>query len=298
MKAMEFTNVVANETVVTHLQKNSLPADAVGVHNMLEPVISKLAVLYPLWTFVGYGHFSANSEGVLLNQFTVECDGEKLGMIERRYEARDYQICITNDRIKASMERSGYYKTMNADKAVAKVKKMFSPKTTKEMASSAREAANKAAQSADWNKTRERDDAKDILLRAGKKFVMGDGFPIFMEYVKTHYPQQEYELLKTKIETVEKAEHDLVTIEAVRKILRDKTNGAVISKRGPAYVVEHGDNTEICDDNTLPEWVRNRIGLLKLIEPDQFVSSIGMRATANTFVIIAPENLTTVTQGE
>lgn len=298
MRAMEFTNVVANADAVTHLQKNNLPADAVRVHNMLEPVIAKLAVLYPLWTFTGAGHLTVNTESVLLTQFTVECDGEKLGTIERRYEARDYQICITNERIKASMERSGYYKTMNADKAVAKVKKMFSPKTTKEMASSAREAANKAAQTAEWNKTRERDDAGDILLRAGKKFVMGDGFPIFMEYVKTHYPQQEYELLKAKIETVERAKEELVTIEAVRGILRGKAGGAVVSKREATYVVEHGDNTEICDDNTLPEWIRNRIGLLKLIEPDQFVSSTGMRATINTFVIIAPENLTTVTQGE
>jgi len=298
MKAMEFTNVVANADAVTHLQKNNLPADAVRVHALLEPVIAKLAMLYPLWTFTGAGHLSLNTETVLLSLFTVECDGEVLGVIERRYEARDYQICITNERIKASMERTSYYKTMNADKAVAKVKKMFSPKTTKEMAKSAREAANKAAQSAEWNKTRERDDAHDILVRAGKKFVMGDGFPVFMEYVRTHYPLQEYELLKTKMDTTERAKEELVTIEAVRKILRDKVGGAVVSKRGATYVVEHGDNTEICDDNTLPEWIRNRIGLLKLIEPDQFVSSTGMRATTNTFVIIEPENLTTVTQGE
>lgn len=295
MKAMGFTNVVVTEEVATFKQK--MPTTTVSVHPLLEPVIAKLAVLYPLWTFTGNG--TANMHSIVLTHFTVACDGEKLGTIERRYEGRDYQICVQNERIRASMERSGYYKTMISDKAVAKVKKMFSPKTTKESAQSAREAAAKAAQTADWNKSRERDDAQDILSKAGKKFVMGEGFPIFMEYVRTHYPPQEYELLKTKIETVESAKQDLVTITAVREVLQSRKSGAVVSRRGSTYVVEQGDSTEICDDNTLPEWVRNRIGLLKLIEVNQFVSNTGMRATANTFVLIKPEdeNLTTVSEG-
>jgi hypothetical protein len=291
---MEFTNVVVSEEVVTFKQK--MPTSTVSAHPLLEPVIAKLAMLYPLWTFTANG--TASMHSVVLTQFTVACDGEKLGTIERRYEGRDYQICVTNERIKASMERSGFYKTMNPDKAVAKVKKMFSPKTTKESAHSAREAAGKAAQTAEWNKTREKDDAHDIVLRAAKKFVMNEGFSIFMDYAKTHYPRQEHELLVSKMETFEAAKQDLVTITAVREVLRNGKGGAVISRRGATYVVEHSDNVEICDDNTLPEWVRNRIGLLKLIEPEQFVSDTGMRATANTFVVLAPENLTTVTEGE
>lgn len=300
MKAMSFNNVTTDEEVTTHMQTRGIGRGNVNPHALLEPVIAKLAVLYPLWTFKGSGHMSVGNDSVWLYSFAISCDDELLGKIERRYEGRDYQICVTNDRIKASLERGTFYKTKASDKAIAKVKKMFSPKTTQESAHSARESAAKAAQTAEWNKTCEKDDAHDVVLRAAKKFVMGPGFDMFMEYVKTHYPRQEYDLLATKNEVVTKAAEDLVTITAVREVLRNGKGGAVVTRRGGTYVLEGGDKLEICDDNTLPEWVRNRIGMLKLIERDQFVSGLGMRATENVFVLVKPEeeNLTTVTEGE
>ena len=298
MKATEFNNVVLSEEVLEFQRK--MPTHVVEAHPMLEPVIAKLAVLYPLWTFRGTGGLSIHNDRVTLTHFAVACDGEKLGAIERRYEGREYQICVTNDRIKAKLERSNYYKTMSPDKAVAKVKKMFGPNDTHEVAKLARNKAGAVAQDADWSKSRELSDASEVVQRAAKKYVMGAGFETFMAYVKNHYPTQEYELLVTKHEVAEKARTELETIKATKDVISMQKRGAVVTRRGNTYVVEQSDKVEICDDNTLPEWIRSRIGMLKLIEPAQFVSDLGMRASESVFVLIEPPeaNLTDVTEGE
>jgi hypothetical protein len=298
MSAMNFSNVVLESDVEKYVNAESITKDKVRVHPLLEPVISKLAVLYPLWRFEGSGHQSMTSQGsILLTTFAVSCDGESLGSISRRYEGRDYQICVTNDRIKSKLERTNYYKTMIADKAVAKVKKMFGPNDTQELARIARNKAASVAQDAEWSKSREMGEANEIVQRAAKKYVMGAGFNAFMAYVKDHYPAQEYDLLMTKHEVVEKARVELETIHATKDVISTQKRGAVVTRRGNTYVVEQNDKVEICDDNTLPEWIRSRIGMLKLIEPAQFVSDLGMRANENVFVMIEP-NLTDVTEGE
>ena len=298
MKAMSFNNVTTDEEVTTHMQTRGIKRSNVNPHALLEPVIAKLAMLYPTWTFKGSGHMSMGNDSVWLYSFAISCDDELLGKIERRYEGRDYQICVTNDRIKDSLERGTFYKTKASDKAIAKVKKMFNPKTTQEVANASQESAAKVAHSAQWNKTREKDDAYDIVRRAAIKYVMGAGFDMFTAYVKNNYPAQEYELIKLKHETADNARKDLETIFKVQSVIAGTERGTIVTSRGGTYVVAGSDNIEICDNNTLPEWVRGRLGMLKLIEPSQFLSEMGMRSSANTFVIIEPENLTTVTEGE
>lgn len=298
MSAMNFSNVVLESDTDKFVSTHKIEKNKVLAHPMLEPVIEKLAVLYPLWKFEAAGHQSLTNQGTIyLTMFTVSCDGESLGSISRRYEGRDYQICVTNDRIKSKLERTNYYKTMIADKAVAKVKKMFGPNDTQELARIARNKAASVAQDAEWSKNREMGEANEIVQRAAKKYVMGAGFNAFMAYVKDHYPAQEYDLLMTKHEVVEKARVELETIHATKDVISTQKRGAVVTRRGNTYVVEQNDKVEICDDNTLPEWIRSRIGMLKLIEPAQFVSDLGMRANENVFVMIEP-NLTDVTEGE
>ncbi len=301
MSSMSFNNVVLENATERYVQANAVPREKVLVHPMLEPVIAKLAVLYPLWRFEGAGNKSlTNSDSIWLSHFDVQCDGEYLGVITRRYEGREYHICVSNDRIKSKLERTNYYKTLSADKAVAKVKKMFGPRDTQELASVSRNKASEVAQNAEWSKNRERSEAYDIVYRAAKKYVMGAGFDAFMAYVKDKYPAQEHDLIVEKHEAFTKIDTELETIRATKEVVTYGKKGAVVTRRGNNYLVQHNDKTEICDDNTLPEWIRSRIGMLKLIEPAQFVSDLGMRASESVFVLIAPTepNLTNVTEGE
>lgn len=294
--AMTLTNVKMSDALnrkVTAQNKN------VRLHGQIEPVIYKLATMYPTWTFTAdSGGTSSDLNNVVITHIKVSCDGEPLGEIARRYESRDYQICVQNDRIAKTMERSPYfYKTKDPAKAVAKVKKYFGPLNLIEQVAKARKEAQEAVREADWAKGRELREARDKVERAARDYVLNDGFEVFMEFVKQNAPGQ-YEDLRMNREKALQAECDLDTINMVSRVLAGNAPGVVITRVGASYcTVATGGQPTIYTDQTLPEWMRGGFGMLKLIEPGQFITQTGQRATENTFVLIG-EDLTTVSQGE
>jgi hypothetical protein len=46
---------------------------------------------------------------------------------------------------------------------------------------------------------------------------------------------------------------------------------------------------DLFDDNTLPDWMRGKLGMLKLVAVEQFVSDTGCRVNDETFVLIVEE---------
>ena len=297
MHAMTLTNVVMTDNLRQRVASSS---PQVLAHSQLEPVIFKLATLNPTWKFTAdsSGTIGGNDSRIFCTDFHVSCDGEPLGRIFRRYESRDYQICVQNDRIAKSMERSPYfYKTKDPAKAIAKVKKYFSPQTTPERIELARKAAGDAVREADWSKTRELRQATDKVEKAAIDYVMHDGFEVFMEFVKERSPSQYDELRKSR-DTVMETEFELQTIDMVQKVLGGTHPGVVVIRHGSNYIVTvRGGATAIYNDQTLPEWMRGGLGMLKLIEKGQFITQTGMRATDDTFVLIG-EDLTDVSEGE
>jgi hypothetical protein len=46
---------------------------------------------------------------------------------------------------------------------------------------------------------------------------------------------------------------------------------------------------DLFDDNTLPDWMRGKLGMLKLVQPEQFISNAGCRVNDETFVLMVEE---------
>lgn len=295
--AMTLTNVVMTEPLK---RKATNEGKTVRIHAQLEPVIYKLATMYPTWTFtVDTGGIMLGSEDmVFITNVKVSCDGETLGNIFRRYEARAYHICVQNDRIAKEMTRSPYfYKTKDPDKAVAKVKKYFSPQTPLEKIEQAYKTAKDEVSNAEYSKLREYRTAMGAVENAAKDYILNDGFELFMQFVKENAPHQ-YDTLTQHRETVKQAEFDLSTIVQARDVVDGKAPGAIVTRTGGKYIVATGGGQPVIyTDQTLPEWMRGGLGMLKLIEAKQFVTHTGMRVSENVFVLIG-EDLTTVSQGE
>jgi hypothetical protein len=98
MNTLSLSNVVIGEDLQKTLDKEGLKLT--GVYEMLDPVISRLASLNPLWTFV------INSSGMHMGNnrtasgFSIKLDGEELGQIGLSYMGqRGKVIAISNDRI-------------------------------------------------------------------------------------------------------------------------------------------------------------------------------------------------------
>ena len=121
MKTLGLSNIVVDAPVQELLKDKGLTLT--GVYNQLDPVISRLATLNPLWTFVvvscgvfGYDKGAATA-------FQIKLDGEVLGSINTAHVGQRRLIAVSNDRIGETRRRSNSYRTQSPEKAILTAKK-------------------------------------------------------------------------------------------------------------------------------------------------------------------------------
>ena len=294
MNTLSLSNIVVGEDLQKSLDKEGLKLT--GVYDMLDPVISRLASLNPLWTFV------INNSGMHMGNnrtacgFSVKLDGEELGTIGLSYMGqRGKVIAICNDRIGKGRQRSDSYRTVDADKAILMAKKMFGKMNPNERIQKAKDAAERVVSRASWNKERERTQHQSVLKAEMLAWVENNGYQTFMEFIekeallatkkKVLHAEEKIELLDTEMKTIEKVQEDFSN---------NKT--ALVVKDLGKYLVKIGDNVELYDDNTLPLDMRMKMGMLKLVEDEQYLTDVGCKVSSEIFVLLVDE-LTNVSEG-
>lgn len=244
---------------------------------ILREVVAKLAVDKPLWRFIAHDR---NYTGAV-DHFVIMQDGEELGQLEHTYFRGNNCISVSNKRIKQARERSSSYRTKDASKAIATIKKMFNTRSVSERLADASEIAGQVMYQLTSNKQREYGHADIELASEAVKFARGEGYELFMRHLETNGKQA----MVNKFETLKQERQALD--EAKELYVNDKT--ATVLLGNGMYVVKSRASTEIFDDNTLPEKLRGKIGMLKLVEDEHFVTGIGCRATSDVFVLLLDE---------
>ena len=98
MNTLDLSNVVIGEELQKNIDKNNIKM--VGVYEMIDPVVNRLATLNPLWTFIAVNATHGAGDTRLAAGFRVMLDGEELGTIATSYMGnRGRVIAICNDRI-------------------------------------------------------------------------------------------------------------------------------------------------------------------------------------------------------
>jgi len=294
MNTLSLSNVVVGEDLQKSLDKEGLKLS--GVFGMLDPVVSRLASLNPLWTFVinnsGLGMGSAR----VACGFSVKLDGEELGTIGLSYMGqRGRVICISNDRIGKGRQRTDSYRTVDADKAILTAKKMFGKMNPNERIQKAKDAAERVVSRASWNKERDRTHNVNNVRAELVIWAEGKGHPLFMEYVNKEAHSSIKQKVTNAMEKVAVLDVEMKTIERVQKDFSDNKSALVVKDTGK-YLVRIGDNVELYDDNTLPLDMRMKMGMLKLVEDEQYLTDVGCKVTSEIFVLLVDE-LTNVSKG-
>ena len=291
MNTLSFSNVVMGEELKKSFDKEGLRMK--GVYGMLDPVVSRLASLNPLWTFVIVSSTHDSGYDRVASGFTVKLDGEELGQIGLSYMgSKGRVITISNDRIGKGRTRSDSYRTTDADKAVLTAKKMFGKMNPTERIQKAKDAAERVVTRASWNKERERTTSQAKIQSELLLWAMGKGHAMFLEYIdKEAQPQVKHnvtvhmgklEVLDTEMKTIERVQEDFG---------KDKT--ALVVKDSGKYLVKIGDKVDLYDDNTLPQDMRMKVGMLKLVEDEQYLTDVGCKVTSEIFVLLV-DDLTNV----
>ena len=280
MNTLSLSNVVFHEDLEKHRSK------VVGIHTVIEPVISRLATLNPLWTFVATGRTYNMGDNYKVSDFVVKLDGETLGQICTSYMGnRGQVIAITNDRIGRNRQRSDSYRTQDADKAVLMAKKMFGKMNPTERINKAKDAAERVVTRASWNKERERNNHRGMVQGEMLRWAETKGQAMFLEYIEKEASSTTRNTIKNSIEKLEVLDTEMKTIERVQQEFGNNKTALVVRDSGK-YLVKVGDNVELYDDNSLPQDMRMKVGMLKLIEDEQYLTDIGCKVTSEIFVLL------------
>jgi len=280
MNTLELSNVVFSE----ELEKDR--AKVAGVHHIIEPVINRLATLNPLWTFVATSRPYNMQTGYKVTDFTVKLDGEVLGQICTSYMgSRGQVIAIANDRIGRNRSRSEAYRTTDADKAVLMAKKMFGKMNPTERISKAKDAAERVVTRASWNKERERNNHRGSVQGEMLRWAETKGQALFLEYIEKEATLSVKKAVTNSIQKLEVLDTEMKTIEKVQEDFGKNKTALVVKDMGK-YLVKVGDKVDLYDDNTLPQDMRMKVGMLKLVEDEQYLTDIGCKVTSEIFVLL------------
>jgi hypothetical protein len=295
MNTLELSNVELSADLEADLinRKNRGDSHEVVVHRVIDPVIQRLATLNPLWRFVatewGYMYSGGNGVGKQLGliRFSVLEHGEELGRISRERKGNNDVIYVSNDRIAKTKERSNGYSTVDADKAVLKAKKMFFKLKPNERIEKASKDAESVISRQKNLKQRERYTAEGAVKDFALQYIMGTGFTLLLEHLKT-CTESERNKLEKHLGDKERLDDEMMTIESAKSAF-EAGKTALVIKDGGKYLVKIGDKVDLFDDNTLPDWMRGKLGMLKLVQAEQFISNTGCRVNDETFVLMVEE---------
>ena len=284
--AMTLSNVTFSEKILQGRRKSDF--DFV-VEKPLNEIMWKVITENPSWEFrVPEYHGQIKSATadekarITISKFKVFKDGEEIGMIDRdyRYDQGGHVFSITSNAIRMERERISAYRTKDAKKALAAIKKTFSNKSVGERVSEAFAEATQVVGRQTSQKRSNHQSALHSLIPLMRSFAFVQHPDEFKKYAIVN--GQAHQLAK-----IRETEAEMLTVTDIEaKFKTDKGTSLVLLSNGK-YVVKTGDEVQLYDDNTLPLDMRGKLGMLKLVEPEQMIEGVGCRATTEVFVLLS-----------
>ena len=252
-----------------------------GVIPHLAPFLLTLIERYPQWTFVarsGNYHERINDQRVrLATKFDVIEKREVLGYVgyDRSYSRGD-QFVVGNERIGKEMERQSYTKTTKMEVALRHVKKHFSPKTTDEYFE---KAMVDVSDNLNRLVARNNQDARGYYnaLQSSMAEYARLNWNSFIGTLK----QEGKDTCIKYMEAHEKLEQN----ETIRKLYHDGEAHTVLIRSGE-YIVKSKNGVTIYPTEQLPQELKLKLGMLKLVAINVVVEGMGYRATEDAYVIV------------
>lgn len=246
----------------------------VYVREPLGEVLNTLLVNNPTWRFSmtrisGYLSETVNSQQVDIRHQ----DGEALGYLKVEYMRGTYMTVVHSDRLK-----NGRAATSDVKRALGVIKKAFMKSNVNERIDKAESGACSVISSAYSHFRYKSARPKQELEGFAFDLVMSEREQEFGEYLSRLGRREllsEYEELRMELETVEQ----------VKIAFEGKRTALVIPDDGK-YIVKIGDDVQLYTADTLPEQLRGRLGLLKLVNENQMVTNAGCRVSDTVFVVL------------
>ncbi len=249
----------------------------------MEELAFKLAAKNPSWRFelngtMGYTHHD-KTKPVFFAEFKVsDSDGIKLGVVhtDYRYAQGGREDCYE---IKNKRFARGVKKTASLTTAVREIQKAFRSDTPKELISEALDGFQGIRHVQRRRKQNQHNLHEHTLKAKAWVFAQSDKYAeAFIEYcsldTKTVESLGERAVLDMEIKTIE----DIET-------MFNANETCLLIRHENSWIMRIGADVKLCNDSSLSNNVRMKLGMLKLVEAEQFVKDVGCRVNDYTFVI-------------
>ena len=278
MDIAKLTNVKYSEKFNEHRIAN-VP---IAAPNMLNTVVWELATRNPQWTFyVAAGN--SHGERFRADEFDVRIDNESVGKLHHAFYRREYCVGISNKRIGGKLDRGDMMRTKDISKAVQIAKKHFGKQSAVELTDEAFNLIKGAINHVVFTHDRKVRDAREPFDRIAREYFLSDGLDVFKAHLET---KTNGSFLLNKLDTLFEMIQEKSVVDMVHSRYNDNETCTVVLNSG-TYIVKNPDETVASfTDDTLPDYMRSKIGLLKLVKTGAVVGDIGFRASDTTFVII------------
>lgn len=265
---------------------------------MLTELVSKLVVDKPEWQFHVHAYrdwrdlTDSKCVGVAWSSVSILSPyGQNLGAVTYGHRwgkhGRTDVLEVHNHRVSAARERANCFSTSDVKAAIREVKKSFYEKTVDELLNEACTEAHSAIYNAK--------NAPQSKVRNTKRGMEGQVFEL-VDYVLDHHKEHFSVWLDTKrnwpsgktlemINSMAENQTILDTVEEVERAFQSNRTALIIKNQG-GYILRIDKEVKLCDDSTLPENIRAKLGMLKLVEESQVISNVGCRVNKETFVVV------------
>ena len=276
-----------SEFINTDFEKieSALTHPIFGVQPHLAVLAQAVIAKYPQWKLVAVSaqqycsdtSVTPNVTGRLVTRFNIIEKREELGYIGWDYSySRGDQYVVGNDRISQEMERQSHTKTTKIDVAMRHIKKHFSPKTVDEHFSKSINETNenlyRQMQNLSYATRNSYDDVKGGVM----SFIDAN----WEQFISTLTPA---EVTKAAQFLQKRKNHEAIISmheATVKKSCHD------ILLRGNEYVIRHNGVVSIFDNEHIPQELKMKLGMLKLVAVGDVVAGIGYRGAEDCFIVV------------
>jgi len=237
-----------------------------------------------MWTFISksscHGKTHDNKDLYEPYRFQVFDDREPLGIINYTHNSkREVVYCMTNERIANSRERGCEVRTKDTNKALKIIGKTFGAKTIAERVEESVASCERNINKIFQDKKSTFDYPYEVLASWLSQHIMKDYDTFFKIAVENGLDPSDVKDLPEKYEE----------FQVTRKINKcsDNGKGVVVTIHGNDYAVQkRGNDLTIYGTETLPEWIKRGVGMLKLIEKHHMIANVGYKLNEQSFFVI------------
>jgi len=270
-----------DNVVIEFHTASAVTEESISVGQFWEPVILWLADKFPTWKFSGShlrGAGAVGTEQFVPWRWNITAKGEWLGKLTRDYYGNKPCYAIENERIANKCERGYSKKTVKSENARKLVLKNFRPKDLKELVNEAHSLI------------------EGQLLRAGHESLSDWRRPyiemmeFLSEYMMNKFDELSKEAIRmgmppTKLPRIQDAWETMRIKQGVTECHNQK-DGAVVLIHGNTYAVQSDKGQFFtCESATLPASLKRKVGMLKLLENDNYLINVGYRRDENKFYV-------------